>query len=263
MAIPEPRSGSAALVTGASSGIGLEIARRLAGRGHNLVLVARRRERLEALAAQFPDRRVEVFEADLADADSRGKFIVCLAELDLDIELAVLAAGFGMGGSFLDHAADRIAQMIRTNLESTMVLAHALLPAMVARHRGALLIVSSMAGNQPMPGFGAYAATKAAVTSFGEMLSHEAGRSGVTVTVLAPGGVRTEFSETAGMTKQERELPGGLVIDVEECAAAGLEGSEQGRRLVMPRRAVRAFAWFGRHTPRAIWLPLCRRLLSN
>lgn len=263
MAIPPPREASAALVTGASSGIGQDIARILAARGHNLVLVARRRDRLEALAAQFPHLRVEVLPADVADAASRQELIAAVAATGLDIEVAVLSAGFGMGGPFLAHDPDRVVQMIRTNLESTMVLTHALLPAMAARHRGAVLIVSSMAGNQPMPQFGAYAATKAAVTSFGEMLSHEAGRSGVTVTVLAPGGVRTEFSDVAGMGKQEAELPGGLLMGAQECAEAAIAGMDKGQRVVMPRRAVRAFAWAGKHLPRKVWLPLCNRLMAG
>jgi short-subunit dehydrogenase len=239
MAIPAPRAHSAAFVTGASSGIGHEIARRLASSGHNLMPVARRRVRLEALAAEFPDRRVEIFEADLADGDAQVKLIAALDDIDLNIDIAVLSAGSGMTGPFLEHRAERIPQLVRTNLESTMVLSHALLPAMVARRSGAVLIVSSFAGNQPMPGFGAYAATKAAVTSFGEMLSYEVGRFGVTVSVLAPGGVRTEFSDSADMKTQDNDMPDALVIDVDECASAALEGLSKGQRLIVPRRAVR------------------------
>jgi short-subunit dehydrogenase len=144
-----------------------------------------------------------------------------------------------------------------------MIMAHAVLPGMMRRGRGAILAVSSMAGQQPMPGFGAYAATKAGVTSFAEMLSHEAGRAGVTVTALAPGGVRTEFSDVAGMLAQERSVPSPLLMDVEECAAAALAGLEAGRRVVIPKAFVRSFAFFGRHAPRAIWLPLCRRLMAG
>jgi len=152
--------------------------------------------------------------------------------------------------------------MVRTNVEAVMALSRELIPPMAARGSGAVLIVSSMAGNQPMPNFGAYAATKAAMTSFAESLHCELGRSGVTVTALCPGGVRTEFSEVAGATRAERRTPSALMLSADECARAGLDGLEQGRRIVMPRLGVQLLAWFGGHAPRAIWLPLCRKLFA-
>jgi short-subunit dehydrogenase len=265
MPIPVPRNGAAALVTGASSGIGLQLARQLCGRGHDAVLVARRRDRLERLAAELREqhgRRVEVVACDLADADARAQLPAELANLGVDIDVLVLCAGFGLGGPFVSQPAERITSMVRTNVEAVMALSRLLIPPMTARHSGAVLIVSSMAGNQPMPNFGAYAATKAAMTSFAESLHSELKPSGVTVTALCPGGVTTEFSEVAGVTGTERRTPAALMISPEECARAGLDGLEQGRRIVMPRRAVRALAWFGAHAPRAIWLPMCRKLMA-
>jgi short-subunit dehydrogenase len=265
MAIPAPRHGAAALITGASSGIGAELARELCARGHDAVLVARRRDRLERLAADLREqhgRRVEVVDCDLADADARAQLPTELASLGLDIDVLVLCAGFGLGGPFVSQPAERITSMVRTNVEAVMALSRSLIPAMTARRSGAVLIVSSMAGNQPMPNFGAYAATKAAMTSFAESLHCELKPSGVTVTALCPGGVTTEFSEVAGMTGAERRTPAALMISPQDCARAGLDGLEHGRRVVMPRRAVRALAWFGAHAPRAIWLPLCRRLMA-
>ncbi|MDQ1605506.1 MAG: uncharacterized protein QOE01_3351 [Actinomycetota bacterium] len=265
MAIPTPRTGGAALITGASSGIGAELARQLCARGHDAVLVARRRDRLERLAGELHEqhgRRVEVIACDLADAGARGQLPARLAALDLEIDVVALCAGFGLGGPFVSQPSERIISMVRTNVEAVMALSGLLLPPMAARRSGAVLIVSSMAGNQPMPNFGAYAATKAAMTSFAESLHCELKPSGVTVTALCPGGVTTEFSEVAGVTGTERRTPAALMISPEECARAGLDGLERGRRIVMPRRAVRALAWLGAHAPRAIWLPMCRRLMA-
>lgn len=260
MAIPTPTETSAVLVTGASSGIGQALAARLASRGHNLVLVARRRDRLETLATELRARyshRIDVLPADLADADCRRDLLARLDALDVDIDVAVLSAGFGMGGPFADHDPDRLVEMVRTNVEATFVITHAVLRGMLRRRRGALLIVSSMAGNQPMPHFGSYAATKAAVTSFAEMLSDEVANQGITVTALCPGGVRTEFSSVGGLDQVETSMPRSFMIDADKCARAALAGLDMGKRTVMPRRAVRALAFLGGHAPRALWLHLC------
>jgi short-subunit dehydrogenase len=174
----------------------------------------------------------------------------------------VLCAGFGFAGPFISQHPDRLTSMVRTNVEAVMAVSRDFIPPMVERGDGAVLIVSSMAGNQPMPNFGAYAATKAAMTSFAEALHCELGRDGVTVTALCPGGVRTEFSEVAGATSAERRTPAALMIEADECARAALDGLDKGRRIVMPRRAVRLLAWFGGHAPRALWLPMCRRLMA-
>jgi short-subunit dehydrogenase len=265
VSIPAPREGGAALVTGASSGIGAALARELCGRGHDAILVARRRDRLETLAAELRERhgrRVEVVPCDLADPDARRGLSAEIARRGLDVDVLVLCAGFGLAGPFLSQSSDRITSMVRTNVEAVMALTRELIPPMATRGSGAVLIVSSMAGNQPMPNFGAYAATKAAMTSFAESLHCELAPSGVTVTALCPGGVRTEFSQVAGATRAERRTPSALMISADECARAGLEGLSEGRRIVTPRLAVRMFTWFGGHAPRAIWLPLCRRLFA-
>jgi hypothetical protein len=264
MAIPDPRPGAAALITGASSGIGAEAARQLAARGHDLILVARRRDRLDALAVelQAAGRRVEVLAADVADAAARTALLADLDALGLEIDVLIPCAGFGMGGPFLQADPARLELLVRTNVEAVIALIRALAPAMAARHRGAILIVSSIAGEAPMPNFGAYAATKAAMTSLAETLHWELGRSGITVTALCPGGVRTEFAEVAEMTGAERRTPGALMIDAPECVSAALAGLERGERIVMPRAGVRAFAWFGAHAPRRVWLPLVGRMMS-
>lgn len=265
MSIPAPREGGAALVTGASSGIGAALARELCARGHDAILVARRRDRLEDLAARLRERhhrRVEVIPCDLADPEARGRTSGEVARRGLDVDVLVLCAGFGLAGPFLSQPSERITAMVRTNVEAVMALSRELVPPMAARRSGAVLIVSSMAGNQPMPNFGAYAATKAAMTSFAESLHCELAPSGVTVTALCPGGVRTEFSEVAGAARAEARTPSALMIDADECARSGLGGLAEGRRIVVPRLAVRMFTWFGGHAPRAIWLPLCRKLFA-
>lgn len=265
MAIPGPRPGSAALITGASSGIGAELARQLSARGHDAILVARRRDRLEQLAAELAakhGRRVEVIACDLSDAAARERLPGEIESLGLRVDVLVLCAGFGMGGPFLSQDPARIVEMARTNLEAPLALSRMLVPPMVARRSGAVLIVSSMAGNQPMPNFGAYAATKAAVTSFAEALHGELAGTSVTVTALCPGGVDTEFSQVAGMVHTEKRMPRALMMGAEECVRAGLEGLERGRRKVMPGLAVRLLAFVGAHAPRALWLRACRKLMA-
>jgi hypothetical protein len=265
MSIPVPTAGRAALITGASSGIGLELARQLCARGHDAILVARRTERLDALATELRqryDRRVEVLTCDLADADARSTLVTELNTLDLELDVLVLCAGFGLGGPFLSEDPDRITTMVRTNVEAVMALCRALIPPMAQRRNGAVLLVSSMAGNQPMPNFGAYAATKAAVTSLAETLHCELAEHRLTVTALCPGGVTTEFAQVGGMAEVEKRTPSAIMIGPKACARAGLKGLEQGKRIVMPKVGVRALAWFGSHAPRALWLPLCKKMME-
>jgi uncharacterized protein len=266
MAIPQPRPGAAALITGASSGIGAEFARQLCARGHDAVLVARRKEKLDELAAELRERhgrRVEVLVCDVADADDRARIPAEVDGLGLEVDVLILSAGFGMGGPFIKQDPARIQQMTRTNLESTMAISRALLPAMVERRSGALLVVSSYAGGQPMPHFGAYAATKAGATSFAEMLSCELEPYSITVTALCPGGVWTEFAEVAGMEHNAEEVPKALMMKADECARQAIEGLDAGKRIVMPKAAVRAFSFFGKHAPRRIWLRLCQRMMRE
>jgi short-subunit dehydrogenase len=265
MSIPAPRPGAAAFVTGASSGIGEALARDLAARGHDVVVVARRRDRLEKLAAELTakhDVKVEILVCDLADADARTRMLAELDQLGLELDVVVLCAGFGMVGPFLEHDADRLTTQLRTNVESTIALARALTPAMAERRRGAVLFVSSMAGNQPMPNFAPYSASKAAVTSLGESLHCELKPDGVTVTVLAPSVVDTEWSGVAEATHQEAKQPKFMTANADQCSKAGLKALAKGKRIVVPLPQARAFAWMTQHMPRRIWLPACRKMLS-
>lgn len=265
MTIPAPTAGSAAFVTGASSGIGEALARGLAARGHNVVVCARRQDRLEKIAAELREKhgvRVDVLACDLADAAARTRMLDELGTLGLEVDVLVLCAGFGMVGPFVSNDEDRILAMMRTNVESTVTLARALTPAMAARQRGAVLFVSSMAGNQPMPNFAPYAATKAAITSLGEALHDELRGHGVTVSVLAPASVATEFSDVAEATRQSRRQPAFLTATAEQCADAGLAALDTGRRVACPLPQARLFVAITRRLPRSLWLPVCRRMLS-
>jgi hypothetical protein len=255
--IPAPQPGSVALVTGASSGIGRELARQLSERGHELVIVARRRDRLEALAAELPGP-ARVVVCDVSEPAGRER----LASIGLSVDVLVPCAGFGMGGEFIAQDQERVQLMIRTNVESTVALCGLFAPAMVERRRGAILIVSSMAGNQPMTLFGAYAATKAAVTSFGETLHEELRPYGVTATVLCPGSVSTEFATVADMTAAEKRVRGPFTATPAATARAGLAALEAGKRHVVPGRAVKFLHFTGGHAPRGLWLRACRKLMA-
>ncbi len=256
--IPAPQAGSVALVTGASSGIGREIAKQLSARGHDLVIVARRRDRLEALASELPGR-VEVLACDVSEPAGRA----AIAALGLTVDVLVPCAGFGMGGEFIAQDPARVQLMIRTNVESTVALCGMFAPGMVERRRGAILIVSSMAGNQPMTLFGVYAATKAAVTSFGETLHEELRPAGVSVTVVCPGSVSTEFATVADMTAAEKRVRGPFTSTPEATARASLAALAEGKRHVVPGgAAVRALHFTGGHAPRGLWLRACRKLMA-
>ena len=166
MALPPPAGKSVALITGASSGIGAEMARVLAARGHGVVLVARREDRLRALADELAAAhgvRAEVITCDLTDQAARGRLIAEVAEAGLDVEILVNNAGFSTSGPFAQTPTDLEIALVRTNIESYVALTPEWLPAMVARGRGGILNVASTAGFQPMPSQATYAASKAFV----------------------------------------------------------------------------------------------------
>ncbi|HEV3352174.1 MAG TPA: SDR family NAD(P)-dependent oxidoreductase [Acidimicrobiales bacterium] len=264
MAIVSPRAQAAALITGASSGIGRELARQLAARGHDLVLVARRRELLEGLGGELRaehGRHIEVVACDVSEPDQRVRLAESVRATGLEVEVLVLCAGFGMGGQLIDQDPDRLQLMMRTNVESTVALAREFTPAMAARRRGSVLIVSSMAGNQPMPNLAVYSATKAAVTTFAEALHEELRVHGVSVTALCPGSVATDFAQIADMAHTEQRLPKALVATAADTAAAGLTALDRNRRVSVPGWGPRALNFTGGHAPRALWLRACRKLM--
>ena len=185
-----------ALITGASAGLGEEFARQLSKRGHRLVLAARRKDRLEALAAELGNARA--VGIDLARPGAADRLVADVEAAGETIELLVNNAGFGLLGRFDKADPKRLRQMVDLNCGALTDLCRAALPGMVNRRSGAILNVASTAAFQPGPGMAVYFATKAYVLSLTEALHEEAGRFGVKVSALCPGPTRTEFGEVAG-----------------------------------------------------------------
>jgi uncharacterized protein len=260
MALPAPTQNTAALVTGSSSGIGADIARQLAARGHGLILVARREDRLAALAATLADTygvRTEVIATDLADADSRGALPDEIESRHLTVDILVNNAGFTtMGPVSRATRADELA-MVRTNIEAVVDLCTLFVAGMVERRRGAILNTASTAAYQPVPGQAVYGASKSFVLSYGWALGVELKGTGVTVTTLCPGPVETGFAEAAGLPDAEAAaaLPKFMWLPSEQVAKAAVDGLAAGRPVVIPGAANRAGALVGHLIPKSWLLP--------
>ena len=193
-----------ALITGASAGMGAEYARLFAADKHDLVLVARRRDRLEALARELQTGHgvtARVISADLAARDGASRVVEEVGRLGLQIEFLVNNAGFGTSGAFVELDLERELRMIQVNVTSLVTLTRGFLPGMVARRRGRILNVGSTAGFPPGPFMAVYYASKAFVNSFTEALSYELRGTGVTATVSCPGATATEFADVAGNSR--------------------------------------------------------------
>jgi short-subunit dehydrogenase len=221
-----------ALVTGASSGLGVEFAEQLAGRGHDLVLVARSADRLEQLAAGLRTRhgaRVDVIVQDLTDPDAAATVAARLAALDRRVDLLVNNAGFGTAGRFEDIPDGRDEEQLMVNLVALVGLTRALVPGMLARGRGAVVNVASIAAFQPSPFFATYSAGKTFVLNFSLALRSEYRGRGVKVLALCPGPTRTEFFSVVG----ERAAVGSWMT-AEAVVRAGLRGLDRDRAYVVP-----------------------------
>src|ERR1700740_1740045 len=185
-----------ALVTGASAGLGVEFARQLSKRGHRLVLVARRKERLDALAKELGNARAVAI--DLSKANATAKLMADLEAAGEQVEILVNNAGFGLIGRFAELDPKRERQMIDLNVGALTDLCRAVAPAMIERKSGGIINVASTAAFQPGPKMAVYFATKAFVLSLSEALHEELKPHGIKVTCLCPGPTRTEFGEVAG-----------------------------------------------------------------
>ena len=191
-----------ALITGASAGLGAEYAKLFAHDKHDLLLVARRRDRLEALAAELARAhpiRVYVLDANLSSAAGVEKVLAEVERLTLDIEFLVNNAGFGSTSAFAEADPTRELEMVQLNVATPVALTRALLPSMIARKRGRVLNIGSIAGFQPGPFMATYYASKAFVNCFTEALAFELRGTGVTATVSCPGAIATEFPKVAGI----------------------------------------------------------------
>jgi short-subunit dehydrogenase len=245
-----------ALVTGASSGIGEQFARQLAARGHDLVLVARRADRLESLAEQVPTQ-AHVVACDLAaDAASlTGR----VEQLGVDVDLLVNNAGFGTSGPFVENDPAREAEEVRLNCEAIVTLCHAFLPAMIERRRGGVINVASSAGMQPIPYEAVYAATKAFALNFTDALHTELRGSGVRVMSVNPGPVPTEWQRVAGYSEDRTGVVPGE-ISAEQVVRESLEAWDRGRRSIIPGRTIRWFIRATQPSPRALQLRITERM---
>ncbi len=222
-----------ALITGASSGIGACFARALAVRGRNLALVARSKDKLEALKSELApghSLRIEVIEQDLSLEGAAQRLATALDERGIAVDLLVNNAGFGAHGQFWKLPLDRQAEMLRLNIATLTELTYLLLPAMLERRGGGVINISSTASFQPVPYSSVYAATKAYVTSFSMGLAEEVRGYGVKVLALCPGGTATNFFEAGKFSKTD--FPGGLASP-EDVVEAGLRAFDGGRSVAI------------------------------
>ena len=271
MSLPAPSDTSTALVTGASAGIGAEIARELARRGHGVVLVARRKQRLLDLAEELKSEygvRAEAVSCDLGRPAARGRLPGQIADLGLDVEILINNAGFATGGPFHASDSERELEQVRVLVEAVVGLTSAFLPEMVKRKQGAILNVASTAGMQPLPHAAGYSAAKAYVLTFTEALHQEVSGEGVTVTALAPGPVETEFWQgadwqVAGGRSFEKAFPKPALVSVQDVAKAGVDGLDAGRRVVVPGLSMRAAMLASRYIPHAIKLPVIENVMRR
>ena len=222
-----------ALVTGASSGIGAEFARQLAGRGMHLVLTARRRDKLEQLAQELHTRhgtKTEIIAADLGQPGETARLHGEVARRGVTIELLVNNAGFGLVSEVAATDLNRVRELLRVNIEALTELTYAYLPGMLERKHGGIINVSSVAAFQPVAYMSAYAGSKAYVLHFSEGLWAEAQPHGVTVLALCPGTTRTDFFDVAGASNWLRNRS---AQTVDQVVRAGLKGLDKGRQYVV------------------------------
>ncbi|WP_278261834.1 SDR family oxidoreductase [Nocardia sp. AG03] len=259
MPLPTPVTGSRAVVTGASSGIGAALAEGLARRGQSLILVARREDRLRELAARLRDAHhveVEVSAVDLADRAARAA--LCDELSTRTVTVLCNNAGYATYGDLADADAERERREVELNCVAVHDLTLAVLPGMLARDSGAILITGSTAGNQPGPRNATYAATKAFANTLAESLHGELNGTNVVCTLLAPGPVRTEYGEAAGVSNLDDLVPGPLWVSAEDAAEKALTGLAAGRRRVVPGLFAKAQTVGGQYTPRGLVAPLLR-----
>jgi uncharacterized protein len=267
VALPQPSEGSTALVTGASSGIGEQFARGLARRGHGVTLVARRAEELERIAGEIERDhgvRADYVTADLADPGARDELAAELERRGRTVEVLVNCAGFGWYGPFLENGREKEVHQVRVLVEAVVDLTGRYLPGMVERGRGAVINVSSTAGIQPLPHNAGYSGAKAFVDFWSEAVHAELKGTGVTMTSVLPGPVRTGFQEAADNEYFTDRMPGFTFKPPERVAEDALRAAERGKRSVLPGGPlVRAYFAPGRFAPRSVQLAVGGRLMRR
>ncbi|WP_334545971.1 SDR family oxidoreductase [Rhizobium leguminosarum] len=255
--------GKRALITGASSGLGLEFAELLAAQKFNLVLVARRREPMEKLAAELRrkhDVDIVVEPIDLAAPGAAARLKSSLDEKSLQIDTLVNNAGYGLHGDFLETPIERTTDMIQLNITALTELSYAFGRDMAARGSGQILLVASLLALQPVPSFAAYAATKSYVLAFGEALYEELRRQGVVVTSLCPGHTETGFDIAAGASVSP--ILRLLTMKPRPVAESGLRALSQGKASVIAGFMNNVVAFSNRLTPRSMQRATMKRILG-
>jgi short-subunit dehydrogenase len=256
-----------ALITGASAGIGEAFARVFAANGFDLVLTARREERLKALAASLEGQhgiRVHVFRADLAEREAPGRLCEQLAAANITVDALVNNAGYGVPGSFVSVPWDRHADFLQVLLLSVTELTHRLLPGMLERGYGRIINVASLAGLIPAPaGHTLYAATKAFLIRFSEALSCEVGGRGVHVTAVCPGFTFSEFHDVTGTREMMRGLPSWMWMDAPAVAQQGYDAVMSGRPVYVTGRINTAISLLARYLPHRVVYALNRRVARS
>ncbi|MEO6192166.1 MAG: SDR family oxidoreductase [Thermoanaerobaculia bacterium] len=251
-----------ALITGASGGIGLELARLFAAGGYDLVLVARSTAKLEELAGELRKQggAVRVLAKDLAKPESPEEVFRELEAAGIAVDVLVNNAGFATYGPFVEIDLGRELEELQLNIVTLTHLTKKLLPGMLARRRGGVLNLASTAGFQPGPLMAVYYATKAYVISFSEALAEELSGTGVTVSALCPGPTATGFQRQAGM--EASKLFSGMlqVADAAAVARAGYEGFRAGKRIVIPGLINKVGVQSIRISPRALATKMVKRM---
>lgn len=250
-----------AVVTGASAGIGRELVRLLAAGGVHLVLVARREERLQALAAQLREQhriQAEVFPADLSDVSARDRLFTFTRARGIAVELLINNAGFGAYGEFWRIPLARQLEMIQVNIAAVVHLTHLFLPQMIERRRGDILVVASVAAFQAVPYISTYAATKAFDLLFAEGLAEEVRRYGIRVCALCPGSTHTEFREVAGQPERTFRV----AEEASKVARVALTALASGRTCVISGAHNRLTTFAERFVPRRLITWMAARLFA-
>lgn len=257
MSLPTPAADRVAVVTGASSGIGVEFARELVSRGHQVVLVARTASKLEALAADLGPG-AHVLAADLSDRSARAGLADRIAALGLVPDILINNAGLSTLGPVHRSDPEAEMQMVEVDVVAVVDLCSRFLPGMVERGTGAVLNVASTAAFQPLPGQAGYGAGKVFVLSYTQSLSAELKGTGVTATVLCPGPVDTGFGAAAGFTKEQADeaLPAFMWIPADRVAREAVDGMAHGKIVVIPGVGNKVGAAFAKLAPRKLLLPI-------
>lgn len=247
--------GRTALVTGASAGIGKAFAELLAERGYDLVVTARRADRLHALAADLARHgtQVHVLPADLADPAAPAALCEALRSRNLPVDLLVNNAGFGVPGRYVRTSWQQQADFLQVLVVAVAELTHRLLPPMIERRWGRIVQVASLAALVPAaPGHTLYAASKAFLVKFTEALAPEVAADGVNVTAVCPGFTLTEFHDVTGTRAQVSTMPRWAWLDARFVVEAGYEAVMAGQSVVVPGRVNRTLAFGAKHLPGAV-----------